>query len=1501
MTNYYNSLGRRMDTIPKNSKIATRCWQLCLTVMLLFFSFQSSNAQVVFSQDFNLNATGWTGTILRTTATTACGSASMRRNMYSGAITGTLISPLTGTTLGGAITLGYSYKVANWSANTVGTPNPWGSFNVQYGASATGPWTTVETIDASNHIVSGTCATKSVTFTPPAGALFIKWDAVWTSGDYYINFDNIVISEAASSACAGSPAPGNTLSTVASACSGVSFNLTLQTATPGSGVTFQWQSADDAAFTSGVTALGTAAAQTTSQTSAKYYRCAVTCAGNTTISTPVAVALNSFIDCYCSIGLTTTGGASDTIASVTFGGYTSGAIGGVTPWYTAVANTPVVLTQGTSVPLAITMGTDGNQDSGVWIDFDHSGTFDASENLALSTVSAGASAVVNYTLNLPPTGLLGLTKMRIRGAGDDFYTAAGACIGQSYGETEDYLVDIVANAACAGVPAPGATLSSVATTCAGVPFSLSLSTATLGSGVTYQWESADDAGFTTGVTALGTTGTQAIASQSSAKYYRCTVTCATGPDTTVSTPVLVAQSPGIDCYCTPIYTSGKTLGDLISNISITGTSLANNSGTAQTNPAYTFFTGAPNLTGDLQAGSTYAVNVTVGTWGNQHIKAWVDYNDNGLFETSETIGAAVIAAGQGNTGPFPAASFSITLSCNPPLGVHRLRVRSVWSTTVGFFNTVDPCDSQGFGETEDYLINITTADPCPTPSALTATIPTSSGATLGWTIGCAETAWEVAVQSVGAGVPTSGVPATSTSFPATGLASGTSYEFYVRAECTAGTLFSSWAGPFIFTTLSNAPGCATPVSPANAATGVVLTAGAADITWTAPAVTPTEDAAASYDVFFGTTSGTLTNIGNLPAPGVTANITGLLYNTTYYWRIAPVNTGGTNVTCAEFSFTTEVDPCSVVNNPGDTFATSVDLGILTSAGATATASTAAASCFKDDYTTTSTPGDALARPGRDVFYKFEVVDACNSINIGTCATTALDTYVHILDNTGTRINGADGGCPGGGLTPASVALTNLAPGIYYAVVEGWVATTEGAFTLSVSYTGGGPIVNYYTDADNDGYGDTNAVAQASCSPVAGKVTDNTDCNDTNAAVNPDATDVPYDGLDNNCNGTIDEGAAPIITQLVSSACNSVLSAIETTVYVDAVVGATNYRFRVINGSTTQLYETTNRYMKLTNLASYLYGTTYTIDVEVQRAGVWLGYYGTTCTVTTPSIPVLAGTSCASTIVNQFTGIYTTNLPGVSSYKFRVTNLSTGVAVETTNVYNWFNFNMLSVFVYGKTYAVEVAVKTTGTTFSDYSTPCNVSTPAVPGLSPSSCGATIPTLYTGIYTTNLSLATSYRFELTKVSTGTISIVDRSVNWFNFSLVPGYVAGDEYEVRLQVLSKGVYSDFGPSCTLNPSAGSAARFGDATASSATGTEFKAVGYPNPFETNFTLNVTTTSDEKVQVAVYDMIGKQLESKEVNATDANALEVGANYPAGVYNVVVSQGVNVKSLRMIKR
>jgi hypothetical protein len=80
-----------------------------------------------------------------------------------------------------------------------------------------------------------------------------------------------------------------------------------------------------------------------------------------------------------------------------------------------------------------------------------------------------------------------------------------------------------------------------------------------------------------------------------------------------------------------------------------------------------------------------------------------------------------------------------------------------------------------------------------------------------------------------------------------------------------------------------------------------------------------------------------------------------------------------------------------------------------------------------------------------------------------------------------------------------------------------------------------------------------------------------------------------------------------------------------------------------------------------------------------------------------------------------------------------------------------------------------------------------------------------------------------------------------------------------------------------------------------------FSAIAYPSPFTDNFTLNVTTPSDATVQVMVYDMIGKLVDQREVSAADATTLEIGDRFPSGVYNVIVTQGDNTKTLRVIKR
>ncbi|WP_040247610.1 T9SS type A sorting domain-containing protein [Psychroserpens mesophilus] len=94
---------------------------------------------------------------------------------------------------------------------------------------------------------------------------------------------------------------------------------------------------------------------------------------------------------------------------------------------------------------------------------------------------------------------------------------------------------------------------------------------------------------------------------------------------------------------------------------------------------------------------------------------------------------------------------------------------------------------------------------CLDVSGLNLDSSTATSATISWTASASgETAWEIAVQADGTGIPgaadNSGANTTTNPHTEGGLSANTAYEVYVRAECTAGTDFGGWVGPLDFTT-----------------------------------------------------------------------------------------------------------------------------------------------------------------------------------------------------------------------------------------------------------------------------------------------------------------------------------------------------------------------------------------------------------------------------------------------------------------------------------------------------------------------------------------------------------------------------------------------------------------------------------------------------------------------------------------------------------------------------
>jgi len=360
-------------------------------------------------------------------------------------------------------------------------------------------------------------------------------------------------------------------------------------------------------------------------------------------------------------------------------------------------------------------------------------------------------------------------------------------------------------APCNSIPNPGNTLSSNGNSiCFGASTFLSLQNPTLGSAVTYQWYTSSD-GVSYSLIS-GATNPSLNLSPTANQYIYCAVTC-TGFTTTNSNPILINLAPFNQCYCIPQYSTGTDLGDLISNIKIIGTTLSNNTGFVMGDTSYTYYTGQPNYTATLLPSASYNLFVATGEYGSQGYAAWIDYNDDGIFDISERIGYTNGTIGTGWTeGQVnDSSTFVISLSCTPPAGVHRMRIRGVYFEDG---DQIDPCDLYSYGETEDYDITIAPPPSCPSAGLVVSTTTTQNSATVSWLLTCSTASvfdLEYGPQGFiqGTGIVLNNQTVTITGDTATitilGLIDNTDYTFYYRANC--GNETSLWSAANDFTTL----------------------------------------------------------------------------------------------------------------------------------------------------------------------------------------------------------------------------------------------------------------------------------------------------------------------------------------------------------------------------------------------------------------------------------------------------------------------------------------------------------------------------------------------------------------------------------------------------------------------------------------------------------------------------------------------------------------------------
>ena len=240
---------------------------------------------------------------------------------------------------------------------------------------------------------------------------------------------------------------------------------------------------------------------------------------------------------------------------------------------------------------------------------------------------------------------------------------------------------------CAGVPSIGAA-TGPSTICSGVSFNISLAGVYDNSGLGFQWQSSP-AGANNFTNIIGAVTQTISLTQTTSKDYRCILTCSNSGLSATSN-VLPVVTPAF-CYCAPTFICSASW--IITNVNFAGI----NNTTTCINDAYGDYT-ASVPAGNVTGGTTVPVSVAVGPGGPNYVTAWIDYNQDGTFDSSEYK-----YIGSGNSSTI---NGSIFIPSTAAAGNTRIRFRLHGGSP---FAATEACTAGSYTETEDYSLNITPA------------------------------------------------------------------------------------------------------------------------------------------------------------------------------------------------------------------------------------------------------------------------------------------------------------------------------------------------------------------------------------------------------------------------------------------------------------------------------------------------------------------------------------------------------------------------------------------------------------------------------------------------------------------------------------------------------------------------------------------------------------------------------------------------------------------------
>jgi chitodextrinase len=350
--------------------------------------------------------------------------------------------------------------------------------------------------------------------------------------------------------------------------------------------------------------------------------------------------------------------------------------------YENFTNLSTTVSQSSSTNLTVSVNTDGNYriDVFAWIDWNQDGDFtDSGEAYDLGNISnVSNGSLPTKAIVVPSNAKLGSTRMRISGK---YNSDPTSCATSFDGEVEDYTV--VVGTAQADTQAPTAPANLTAASVTQTSLTLNWSASTDNVGVTsydvYQGTSkiGSVTGTTTNVTGLtaGTVYTFSVKAKDAAG--NVSASSNTVNVTTLSNSVSYCASKGNDSSY-----------EWIDNVELGG--MKNATGD---NGGYANFT---SKVATLARGSSNQMIVSAGfksTAYTEHWAVWIDFNQNGTFESSEKVVSGSSSSANNLTSTVDVPSGVI-------LGSTRMRVSMKYDAAQ------TACETFSYGEVEDYTVNI---------------------------------------------------------------------------------------------------------------------------------------------------------------------------------------------------------------------------------------------------------------------------------------------------------------------------------------------------------------------------------------------------------------------------------------------------------------------------------------------------------------------------------------------------------------------------------------------------------------------------------------------------------------------------------------------------------------------------------------------------------------------------------------------------------------------------